>query len=129
MAELSRPVQSFDPRNAEIVADETPKWYLLEVHEPAQRNVETELDKRRFGVFVPQERVTVVERGRKFERIRLLFPGYIFVFVWDIERHWSEDHRNLWCLAGSPFPSLVRPSLVTRFGFQTVNARSSLKTK
>jgi transcription antitermination factor NusG len=90
MAELARPVQSFDPRNAEIVAGKTPKWYLLEVHEPAQRDVEAELAKRRFGVFVPQEKQTVVERGRKFDRIRLLFPGYIFVFVWDIDRHWSR---------------------------------------
>jgi transcriptional antiterminator NusG len=89
-AELSRPFQSFDPRNAEIVAGKTPKWYLLEVYEPWQRDVEKELVKRRFGIFVPEFEKTEIVRGRKIERKLSLFPGYVFVFVWDIDSHWSR---------------------------------------
>ncbi|MBR0687331.1 transcription termination/antitermination NusG family protein [Bradyrhizobium manausense] len=88
-AELSRPVMTFDPRNAQIVAGKTPKWHLLEVYEPAQRDVADQLAERRFGVFVPRKEEIAVSRGRKFSRKQWLFPGYVFVFVWDIEQHWS----------------------------------------
>ncbi|SDC07243.1 transcriptional antiterminator NusG [Bradyrhizobium brasilense] len=92
-AELARPVQTHDPRDAQIVADRSPKWHLLEVHEPAQQDVAKELVKRRFGIFVPEKRETIVSRGRKVERRQWLFPGYVFVFVWSIEQHWDRIAR------------------------------------
>lgn len=93
MAELLRPMQSYDPRDAQILPDVEPKWYLLEVYEPAQREVERELAKRRFGIFVPEAERTEVKRGRKITRKLALFPGHIFVFVWDIGYHWSRITR------------------------------------
>lgn len=92
-AELVRPVPSYDPRDAEILPGQTPKWHLLEVHEPAQTDVAAELIKRRFGVFVPEKFETIIARGRKIDRRQWLFPGYIFVFVWDIDRHWDRIAR------------------------------------
>jgi transcription antitermination factor NusG len=89
-AALAEPILTFDRRAAEIVPGEGPKWYLLEVFETAQREVQKELSKRRFGIFVPETEVVEVKRGRKISRRIILFPGYIFVFVWDIERHWSR---------------------------------------
>lgn len=89
-AALAEPVRTFDPRAAEIVPGEGPKWYLLEVFETSQREIQKELSKRRFGIFIPETEVVEVVRGRKITRRVMLFPGYIFVFVWDIDRHWSR---------------------------------------
>ncbi|QOG20442.1 transcription termination/antitermination NusG family protein [Bradyrhizobium sp. SEMIA] len=89
-AELLRPVQTYDPRNAEIVEGARPRWHLVEVYEPAQRDVQKVMIERRFGIFVPESEVVEVRRGRKVTQRSLIFPGYIFVFVWDIDRHWSR---------------------------------------
>lgn len=89
-AELLRPAQSYDPRNAEIIEGKKPCWHLIEAYEPAQRDVQKVLMGRRFGIFVPEQEVVEVRRGRKVTRRSLLFPGYIFVFVWDIDQHWSR---------------------------------------
>lgn len=89
-AALAEPVQTFDRRAAEIVPCEGPKWYLLEVFETSQRKVQKELSERRFGIFVPETEVVEVVRGCKITRRLILFPGYIFVFVWDIDRHWAR---------------------------------------
>lgn len=89
-AELLRPAQSYDPRNAEIVEGKKPRWHLIEVYEPAQRDVQKVMVERRFGIFVPESEVVEVKRGCKITRRSLIFPGYIFVFVWDIDQHWSR---------------------------------------
>ena len=46
-----------------------------------------ELVSRRFGIYVPGQDITVVRRGRKFDLVEMLFPGYIFVFVCDLVLH------------------------------------------
>jgi Transcription termination factor nusG len=88
MRELARPVLTFDPRDAEIVAGVSPSWYVIEVY--SDRKVAEELVKRRFGVFVPESEQTIIRRGRKIDLKQLMFPGYIFVFVWGMPAHWSR---------------------------------------
>lgn len=90
MAVLATPAATFDPRNAELLPDIIPKWYVIKVYPGAERKVATELVARRFGIFIPESEKTVVRRGRKFDRVELMFPGYIFVFVWDVLRHRSR---------------------------------------
>jgi transcription antitermination factor NusG len=90
MAELARPVASYDPRNAELKPGVTPAWYVLEV---ASRDVEAELVKRQFGIYVPEEDETVIVRGRKRDRRVRMFPGYVFVFLWDTAANWSKLAR------------------------------------
>ena len=87
MAELARPVTRFDPRHAEMVSNIVPKWHVVETWPHRERKVAAELAARRFGIFVPESEQTVVERGRKIERRSLMFPGYVFVFVWDVLKH------------------------------------------
>jgi transcription antitermination factor NusG len=89
MAELARPVASFDPRNAELVQGVTPKWHLIETYAHCERRVAAELAARRFGIFVPETEETLIKRGRKVTQKQLLFPGYVFLFVWDV-----LDHRE-----------------------------------
>lgn len=85
MAELAKPYSAYDPRAAQI--DGQPKWYVIEV---ASRDVEDELIKRRFGIYVPEEDETVVTRGRKIDRRVRMFPGYVFVFLWETDENWSR---------------------------------------
>jgi transcriptional antiterminator NusG len=90
MAVLARPAATYDPRDAEIVPGITPKWYVVKVYPGAERKVADELVARRFGIFIPESEKTVVRRGRKVDRVELMFPGYIFVFVWDVLQHRSR---------------------------------------
>jgi transcription antitermination factor NusG len=74
-----------NPLMAELVPGVSPRWHVVEVYR--ERTAAAHLIARRFGVFVPEKEQTVVRRGRKFEQTTLMFPGYIFVFVWDIGEH------------------------------------------
>jgi transcription antitermination factor NusG len=87
MAELAKPYSTYDPRAAEIAPGVGPKWYVVEV---AARDVEAELVKRRFGIYVPEENETVTVRGRRVDRRVRMFPGYVFVFMWDTDENWSR---------------------------------------
>ena len=83
-AELSRPFQPFDPRNAEI-GEGVVRWYVVSVF---SRDAELELAKRRFGIYVPATEVTIVSRGRKVDRHHQLVPGYVFVLLWETDANW-----------------------------------------
>ena len=74
-----------NPLRAELVPGVSPRWHVVEAHR--ERTAAAHLIARRFGVFVPEKEQTVVRRGRKFEQTTLMFPGYIFVFVWDMGVH------------------------------------------
>lgn len=87
MAELAQPVRTFDPRAAQIAPGFDPKWYVIEV---VSRDVEAELVKRQFGIYVPEEEETVITRGRRVDRRVRMFPGYVFVFMWDTNENWSR---------------------------------------
>jgi transcription antitermination factor NusG len=76
-----------NPWSAELVPGAMPQWHVLETYPNNERMAAAHLVARRFGMFVPEIEETIVLRGRKVDRVRLLFRGYIFVFVWDILRH------------------------------------------
>lgn len=89
MAELARPVEVYGLRNAEIIEGKTPEWHVVEVYASAQVDVADELEKHRFGIYVPEVDETVVRRGRKIDRRVPMFSGYIFVFMWYSDQHWQ----------------------------------------
>jgi transcription antitermination factor NusG len=78
---------AFNPFAAEIVPGITPKWHLIETRPNHERIAAAHLIARRFGIFIPESELTVVRRGRKYETTRLMFTGYLFIFVWDILKH------------------------------------------
>jgi transcription antitermination factor NusG len=74
------------PYCAEIVPGIRPSWYALQTA-PGHENVAAaHLAGRRFGVFVP----TFLEPVSTKRRV--LFPRHIFVFVWDVLKHWRRIH-------------------------------------
>jgi transcription antitermination factor NusG len=88
-AELDR---TAGPYRAEIL-DATPQWHIVRTA-PGQENKATDfLSHRGIGVFLPKfvkgARLVlpheVVDLSDK-----LLFPGRVFVFVWDVLAHWRR---------------------------------------
>jgi transcription antitermination factor NusG len=75
------------PLDAELVPDVTAAWYALVTEPGHEKLAVSHLIGRRFGIYLPEEEITEIRRGRKVTRRRLLLPGYVFVFVWGIERH------------------------------------------
>lgn len=78
------------PNHAEIVPGVTPRWHVIETVPNHERIVAAHLVARRFGMFVPEIEGDIVRRGRKLHFTRLMFTGYVFVFVWDIGSHWDR---------------------------------------
>lgn len=92
--DAERTVRDMDIRQgvleAEIV-DETPgAWYLVTAAAGCEHVAANHLIRRRFGCYQPIWHKTYISRGHKYSRARSLFPGYIFVFVWGIERHYQR---------------------------------------
>jgi len=64
----------------------SPQWFVVEI---LNRDVEAELIKRRFGIYVPECEERIVRRGRAIDRRTALFPGYVFVFMWSTDENWG----------------------------------------
>jgi transcription antitermination factor NusG len=79
-----------DGLSAEIIPGVSPRWHVLETHPNSERVVASHLIARRFGFYIPETEHDIVRRGRKLHVTRLMFTGYVFVFVWDILRHASR---------------------------------------
>lgn len=73
-------------RYAEVFPEVTPRWHVVTVHPGQERTAADDLSDKRFGVYLPESEHTEVRRGRKVDLKRLMLPGYVFVFVWDVER-------------------------------------------
>lgn len=75
------------PFFAEIVPGCDPSWHAINTAPMEESIAAAHLVGRRFGVYVPTfEQVSIV-RGKRIAKRRPLFPGHIFLFVWDIHRH------------------------------------------
>lgn len=72
---------------AEIVPEGEARW-LIAVTAPGEDRIAlAHLIARRFAAYQPCWRETRISRGRKIERMRPMYPNYLFVHVWGIERH------------------------------------------
>lgn len=86
---MERPAMTFDPRNAELLPG-APAWYVIQVWPNKEMQAKAKLAERQFGIYVPMSAARVVKRGRTFSEASLIFPGYIFAFVWDVLQHRSR---------------------------------------
>jgi transcription antitermination factor NusG len=123
---------------AEHVPNCTPQWHLVETAPSNETKAAEFLMKRRFGVFLPMFEPDVqLKYGN-----RLIFPGHVFVFVWDVLLHW----RRIKACPGVVRIMLDRPEhpvvlndetmdfiQALQFGFSprigTANGRKSRKAK
>jgi transcription antitermination factor NusG len=76
-----------DPMHAEITAGAQAEWVIVETWPGHDGQAAQKLAERRFGIYMPETEQYEVRRGRKVKVARPMFPGYIFVFVFDVGRH------------------------------------------
>jgi transcriptional antiterminator NusG len=76
-----------NPINAEARPGTTAAWYVVETMPAHERIAAGHLAGRRFGVYVPETEQVEVRRGRRDKFKRPMFPGYLFVFTWEIDRN------------------------------------------
>lgn len=74
-------------RYAEVYPDVSPHWHVVTVLPGQERTAAGDMSERCFGVYLPESEHTEVRRGRKVDLKRLMLPGYVFVYVWDVDRH------------------------------------------
>lgn len=70
---------------AELAPDAVAQWYVVLVEPGRERIAAAHLAGRRFGVYLPERDDVRVVRGKPLARTYPLFPGYLFVFCWDID--------------------------------------------
>lgn len=91
-ASVRRIDEKMGPYRAEIVPGAKASWYAL-LTAPSHENIAAvHLSARGFGIYLPEFEITDVRRGRMVTRTRLLLPGYLFVYVWDVARHTRRIH-------------------------------------
>lgn len=86
-ASIRRADEKRGPYEAEIVPGCCPAWHAVRTQPGRENTTAAFLVARRFGIFLPECEVEETRRGRKVKVMRHMLPGYVFVFVWDIERH------------------------------------------
>ncbi|MGY8705828.1 transcription termination/antitermination NusG family protein [Bradyrhizobium sp. 18BD] len=87
LAKVARPYWSGDPRIVRLADDVEGKWAVVEVR---SREVETELQRRHFGIYVPRYSETVIAKSRKVLKRGPMFPGYVFVFLWSVPGNYGR---------------------------------------
>lgn len=82
------------PYHAEVVPGCEPHWHLIETLPNMEFKALRFLADRRFGVFLPQFADSASARGRNGDELcngrRLIFPGRLFVFCWNVALHWRR---------------------------------------
>src|SRR5262249_2510085 len=89
-SEINRRVRRDGPYRAEIVPERTPLWHVLMTAPTEENLAAAHLIGRGFGVYVPTFERVWMGRGGKRTRQLPLFPGHVFLFVWNVERHWRR---------------------------------------
>ena len=80
--------EHYQPYDAELIGN-VPQWHVVITAPNHERIAAAHLVARRFAVYAPEiDKAIPASRGRpaRIEK-RPLFPGYLFVLVWDISAH------------------------------------------
>jgi transcription antitermination factor NusG len=80
------------PYRSEIVPGFPARWHVLTTMPGLESNAVAHLVDRGFGIYVPTFERTWVSRSRQITKRLPLFPGHIFLFVWDVLHHWRRIH-------------------------------------
>lgn len=78
-----------NPYGVEITP-EPARWHVLVTEPNREATAAGHLIGRGFGTYLPEYDQVAVTRGRKRVLHQKMFPGYLFVFVWAIERQWRR---------------------------------------
>lgn len=91
LKEAEERARKIGPINAEMASPHG-TWHVLTTHPQHERIALAHLAARRFGAYVPMlDRVVYSKRHQKKQRTQsFMFPGYVFVFVWDLATNYRR---------------------------------------
>lgn len=125
------------PYRAEITPGASPLWHIVTTFAAADEALH-HLSDRGFGCYVPYFERTILRRGRKIALQSALFPGHIFLLVWDIKRHW----RRIMACAGVakiltvderpvvvPFDAIYRMQAIEFSGIESLRPKPRRRKK
>lgn len=78
------------PFMAEILPECTARWHVITTAPAAENTAAKHLVGRGFGIYRPTFNRPRASRGKLWDVQISLFPGHIFLFVWDALRHWRR---------------------------------------
>ena len=64
------------------------KWYVVQTKPGQAARACAELENQGFDLFFPQLCVEKIRRGKRVELMEPLFPGYLFIWLSDVESNW-----------------------------------------
>lgn len=85
-AAMRRVVDNSRPLDAEITAGATADWYLVRTFPGDDLRCMRHLARRRFGAFRPMQQRRDRRNSTAVQGWEPVFPGWLFVFVWDIKK-------------------------------------------
>lgn len=91
LREAEERARKVGPINAEM-SETNGTWHVLTTHPQHERIALAHLAARRFGAYVPMlDRVVFSKKHqRKQLQQSLMFPSYVFVFVWDLSKNYQR---------------------------------------
>lgn len=63
-------------------------WYVVQSKPGQAERAAQELENQGFDTFLPLIRVEKIKRGKRSEQIEPLFPGYLFIYLSEMESNW-----------------------------------------
>lgn len=130
--------EKLGPYRAEIVPDASPLWHIATTYAAEEGEAMKFLADRGFGVYIPYFEKDTIRRGRRVPVQSSLFPGHLFLFVWDIKRHWRRimscpgvakiltvDERPVVV----PFDAIYRMQAIEFSGIQAVQPKPRRRRK
>lgn len=83
---INKAAHSAPPMEAEITEGATADWYLVYTFPGEDLRAMRWLARRRFGVFRPMQQREDKRSGTVVQGWEPIFPGWLFVFCWDIRK-------------------------------------------
>jgi transcription antitermination factor NusG len=79
------------PFAAQIIPTCSASWHLVQTVPSREPAAAWHLAERQFGIYLPVfGRDGVLAKSGPVRAGKPLFPGYLFVFVWDVMAHWRR---------------------------------------
>lgn len=97
------------PTDCEIDPDKPADWYLVRTLPGDDMRALRWLAHRRFGVFRPMQQRENKRNGVKVQGMEPVFPGWLFVFVWDARKMRTRIETTPGVMKMLCYPDTDRP--------------------
>ncbi len=121
---LARNAERQGPLDCEITEGARANWYLVQTFPNETARAMRWLAKRMFGAFRPMQQQVDRRSGKKLAGWEDVFPGWIFIFAWDIGRMKARILRCPGCYRIFSDPTSKEPVAISDGFVQRIRALS-----